>query len=61
MDKSGKIVIELKYDNIIFEEGLAQVKLNGKWGVIDKNGKIIIEPKYDILLLKRYYLNLPFF
>ncbi|MBK1973378.1 WG repeat-containing protein [Campylobacter sp. TTU-622] len=62
IDKNGKIAIEPKFDDIWdFKEGLARVKLNGKWGVIDKNGKIIIEPKYDILLLKRYYLNLPFF
>jgi hypothetical protein len=28
-------------------EGLAKVKLNGKWGFIDKTGKEIVPPKYD--------------
>ncbi|EHC9042961.1 WG repeat-containing protein, partial [Campylobacter coli] len=28
-------------------EGLAGVKLNGRWGFMDKNGKIVIEPKFD--------------
>ena len=30
-----------------FSEGLAAVKLNGKWGYIDKAGKVIIQYKYD--------------
>jgi hypothetical protein len=30
-----------------FKEGLARVKLNGKWGFIDKTGKEIVPPKYD--------------
>jgi len=30
-----------------FFEGLAGVKLNGKWGYIDKTGKVVIEYKYD--------------
>ncbi|MCX7985750.1 MAG: WG repeat-containing protein [Bacteroidales bacterium] len=39
MDKSGKEVIPLKYDDAgYFSEGLARVKLNDKWGYIDKNG-----------------------
>ncbi|WP_373563792.1 WG repeat-containing protein [Campylobacter sp. 2018MI34] len=32
-----------------FREGLAGVKLNGKWGLIDKNGKFVIEPKFDAI------------
>ncbi|ENZ6116086.1 WG repeat-containing protein, partial [Campylobacter coli] len=30
-----------------FSEGLAKVKLNGKYGFIDKSGKIIAKPKFD--------------
>ncbi|MFH5163641.1 WG repeat-containing protein [Campylobacter coli] len=48
IDKSGKIVIEPKFDGVgNFSEGLAKVKLNGKYGFIDKSGKIVIEPKFD--------------
>ncbi|EDJ0203504.1 WG repeat-containing protein, partial [Campylobacter coli] len=48
IDKSGKIVIEPIFDDIWdFREGLAGVKLNGKWGFIDKSGKIVIEPIFD--------------
>jgi hypothetical protein len=36
------------YDDVYsFSEGLAMVKLNGKWGFIDKTGKEIIPLKYD--------------
>ena len=30
-----------------FFDGLASVKLNGKWGFIDKTGKEIVPCKYD--------------
>ena len=37
-----------KYDCVCnFEEGLAAVCLNGKWGFIDKTGKEVIPCKYD--------------
>lgn len=32
-----------------FSEGLAQVKLNDKWGVIDKDGNIVAPCKYDYI------------
>ena len=45
---TGEIVIPLKYDYVDhFREGLAPVKLNGKWGRIDKTGKEVIPLKYD--------------
>ena len=31
----------------LFQEGLAPVELNGKWGFIDKTGKLIVPPMYD--------------
>jgi hypothetical protein len=29
-----------------FSEGLAAVKVNGKWGIIDKKGKMVIPPQF---------------
>ncbi|NUU75326.1 WG repeat-containing protein [Paenibacillus xylanilyticus] len=47
IDKTGKIVIKAKYEQILaFSEGLAPVKQNDKWGFIDKQGKVIIKPQY---------------
>lgn len=41
-------VIPFQYDDVgDFSEGLAPVKLNGKWGYIDKTGKVVIPYKYD--------------
>ena len=48
IDKSGKVVIPIKYDDAwSFSEGLAEVSLNWKYGFIDKSGKVIIPIKYD--------------
>ena len=48
IDKTGKEVIPIKYDNAWgFSEGLANVRLNNKWGFIDKTGKEVIPIKYD--------------
>ncbi len=47
IDKSGKVVIPLEYDNAYsFHEGLAEVEKDGKWGYIDKRGKIVIPFEY---------------
>ena len=46
--KGSKTVIEAKFDNVMpFKEGVARVKLNGKFGYIDESGKTLIEPKYE--------------
>ncbi|MGN0207462.1 MAG: WG repeat-containing protein, partial [Muribaculaceae bacterium] len=46
--KDGIIVIPAIYDNAnAFSEGLASVRLEGKWGYIDRNGKEVIPFKYD--------------
>ncbi len=46
IDKTGKG----KYDYVSnFEEGLARVKLNEKWGVIDKTHKEVVPPRYDYI------------
>ena len=48
IDKSGKFVIEPKFDRIgYYWDGLAEVKVNDKYGFIDKDGKLVIEPKFE--------------
>lgn len=48
IDKSGREVIPVKYERSIdFYEGLAAVRLNGKWGYIDKSDNEVIPIKYD--------------
>ena len=45
----GRVVIPAKYDDAwYFSEGLALVKINGKWGFIDKTGAMVIPAKYDV-------------
>ena len=45
---NGSIVIPAKYDDVwYFSEGLAKVKINGKWGFIDKSGTLVIPARYD--------------
>ena len=48
IDKTGKIVINQKFDKVSpFEEGLSRVKVGDKYGFIDKTGKIVINPQFD--------------
>lgn len=62
-DENGNIVIPAKYDEVEnFSEGLARVKINGKWGFIDKTDKLVIPAKYDKVFfftedLARVYIN----
>ena len=45
---NGRVVIPAKYDDAWdFSEGLASVKINGKWGFIDKTDTMVIPAKYD--------------
>ena len=45
---NGKIVIPAKYDHAFsFSNGLASVKLNGKWGKINANDTMVIPAKFD--------------
>ncbi len=40
---NNEIIVRPQYDSAKgFKEGLAAVKLNGKWGFIDKTGKVVI-------------------
>ena len=60
VNKTGKEVTPLKYDDVAnsssysdvlkkgsFSEGLAAVQLNGKWGFVNKTGKEVTPLKYD--------------
>lgn len=51
IDKTGKIVINLRSINVrqasFFSEGLAPVKQGSKWSYIDTAGKIVIETQFD--------------
>lgn len=56
MDHNGKWIRRLGKDNeefqitgdrVEFSEGLAAVKINGKWGYVGVDGKIAIEPIFD--------------
>src|ERR1700687_2019261 len=51
-DKSGTVVIKPEYeadilDHFKFSEGLAAVKVDGKWGYIDKTGQLAIKPAFE--------------
>lgn len=47
-DKSGKIVIEPKFESVEdFSEGLAVVEINKKFGYINQSGQIVIQPQFD--------------
>ena len=56
IDQNGKWIrglgkdaeeFQIKGDKITFSEGLAAVKINGKWGYIGIDGKIVIDPVFD--------------
>lgn len=48
MNASGDVIIRFQYDDAgRFKEGLAPVKLQGKWGYIDKSGSTKIEHQFD--------------
>ena len=47
IDRFGEVIIPLRFDSADdFHEGLAAVKLKGKWGYIDKQGELIIKPQF---------------
>lgn len=48
IDKTGQIVIPYKYDYAgDFSEGLAKVKVNGRWGYINTVGEMIIKCLFE--------------
>lgn len=61
-DKSGKMVVEAKYDFVteFNEYGFAGVKSEDKWGSVNTKGEVIIEPTYNLnelnpSFIKSYY------
>ena len=47
-DSAGNIVIPAQYEDVsTFRNGLATVRLNGKYGLINKAGKEILPPQYN--------------
>lgn len=50
IDRTGKIVIEPKYDEAEqFSDGLALIlNENNRYGYIDKTGRVVIQPKYNL-------------
>ena len=53
IDTTGKLVIPCKLDDAyLFQEGLARVKKDGKYGFIDTTGKLVVAlPDGDVTLL----------
>ncbi|MFX1343060.1 MAG: WG repeat-containing protein [Promethearchaeota archaeon] len=50
IDDSGKLVSHLWFEGAFeFSEGVAVVKVNGKWGAIDKLGDFVIKPQHEFL------------
>lgn len=48
VDTTGKVIISPEYDSAgKFSDGLAQVKLNGKYGYIDSSGNVVVPLVYD--------------
>jgi len=47
-DDDDAVIFAGRYDEgFLFTEGLAPVKLNGKWGFIDATGAEVITPQFD--------------
>jgi hypothetical protein len=48
IDPKGRWVIPAQYEDALhFCDGLAPVKVNGRWGYIDVSNKMVIAPKFD--------------
>jgi len=48
INTDGKMVIAAEYEKAAsFSEGLAKVRIDGKYGFIDKSGTLVIKPKFE--------------
>lgn len=47
IDVTGNQISENYEDTASFSDGLAAVKVKGKWGYVDQNFSVVISPKYD--------------
>ncbi len=50
IDKSGKVILDYIYDDIIEQNdyGYVAIKKDGKWGSVNGNGVVVQEPIYDL-------------
>jgi len=49
VDKTGKLVVPVLYDDIItFSQGLASVEVRGQSGYVDLTGQMVIEPQFGM-------------
>jgi WG containing repeat len=52
LDKSGKLVMPIKFENIAsYNKGHAVVLKEGSYGIADASGKFLIEPKYKLVTM----------
>lgn len=51
VDINGCIVIEAKYQKIVFDSNLYRFRENGKWGLMNSNLKVICKPKFTFIEL----------
>ncbi|MCL2057279.1 MAG: WG repeat-containing protein [Oscillospiraceae bacterium] len=47
VDKTGKAVIPIIYEDIIQHDGLVAFRQDGKWGLMDTAGKVLAAPRYS--------------
>ena len=48
INRRGQFEIEPQFENTgFFREGLANVKLRGKWGYVDRNGRLVIPAEFE--------------
>lgn len=48
IDTNGHLLISTRYDSAqLVKEGLASVKLRGKWGFVDYKDKLVVQPYYQ--------------
>ncbi len=56
IDEEGKISIEAEFEEAsVFRQGLANVKIDGNWGLINHLGQIVVKPEY--LTIKEFADN----
>jgi WG containing repeat len=48
IDRKGREVVPLRYENLYVGEGRIRAKLGGKWGFLDTTGKIVIPFDYEV-------------